>query len=257
VSVGNIGQLVIDLLMTNVTSSSRVKKVGRIFHSSLEPVVGSDIHLPKGVPPGLMTACEVFLVEDRKYVVVHFHSPVTMRGRQDFVKSFVGWIQDQKFSQVVCFGSIFAADRTDLQLIGVPIRYLATGGSSESITSKLRELELRRLEKRQFPAPAILDENYSLEDNKGVLHVPGGGITKPLFELCDKRGIPFVALLMFTSDGENSPEAISLFQMADKAFGFVDGSRSASETNKDAAKKLLIPVSWSSFRNDPELVALY
>ena len=53
VSVGNVGQLAVDLLITNLPNC---KKIGRVFHNGLEPVVGNEISETGEV--SLMTSCE-------------------------------------------------------------------------------------------------------------------------------------------------------------------------------------------------------
>lgn len=52
--MGNVGQLAMDLLLSNLPEKSPPVKIGRMFHPSLEPVVGLDIHTQNG----LMTSCE-------------------------------------------------------------------------------------------------------------------------------------------------------------------------------------------------------
>jgi hypothetical protein len=103
------------------------------------------------------------------------------------------------------------------------------------------------MEKRQFPAPAIYDssDEDSSADPNAIMHLPGSGITKNLYELCTEKDLPFVAMIMFASDGDNFAEAVKFFQMADNVFEFRKAR--VTEANKGELGRPHWPPSWYPF----------
>jgi len=247
VSVGNVGQLALDVLLSNV-GSPEPQKIGRIFHPGIEAVVGTDPCESNGDSSRMVTSCEVFSIPEKKYVIVHFHSPVTMKRRAEFVTFFCDWIKRQNFKQVVCFSSIFAADRNDQQLAGVPFRFIATSKCDAQLVTELEKLEWEKLERRQFPAPAVIDECARGGGDDGILYLPGGGITLRMFEECQDKDIPFLSLIMFASEGDNTPEALTMFEAANKLFSF---------TVADTLQNISIPLTWGHFHGRPHPVEMF
>jgi len=248
VSVGNIGQLAIDVLLSNA-GSPEPQKIGRIFHPGIEPVVGTDPCEGNGDASRMVTSCEIFSIPEKKYVIVHFHSPVTQKQRAEFVKFFCDWIKRQQFKQVICFSSTFAADRNDQQLTGVPFRFIATEKCDQSLVDELKRLEWEKLEKRQFPAPAVIDNNQCEDlDQQGVLYLPGGGITMKMFEECQENGIPFLSLIMFASEGDNTPEALTMYEAASKLFAFA---------KKGSTEDFKVPMTWGHFHGRSHPLEMY
>jgi len=230
VSVGNVGQFTADLLINNLDNC---KKVGRIFHDALEPVVGNDITLNGQV--SLMTSCEIYHDPDNKIVILQFHAPVLQKQTNEFVNFLVDWIQEKKFNEVICLSSTFASERNDAQLVGPPFRYLSS--SSSTSIDRLSQLEWKHLESRQFPAPPVISGSEK-SNNNGQIHIPGAGITRELLDTCESRGIPLVALIMFVSEGDNIPDAQLYFRKANQVFQWI---------SKERENTLNIPVSWTSF----------
>lgn len=119
-------------------------------------------------------------------------------------------------------------------------------------------MEWKELERREFPAPAVLDRSEIKAGTDGVLHVPGGGITKVLYEEIQAQRIPFLALIMFASEGDNTPEALTLFQMADKLFNFrpmtqdceANDNANLQDISPSGRDKLVVPISWTHFREE-------
>lgn len=56
-SVGNVGQLAVDVILSN-TGPPEAEKIGRIFHPGIEPVVGTDPVASSGDSTQLVTSCE-------------------------------------------------------------------------------------------------------------------------------------------------------------------------------------------------------
>ncbi|CAL8111668.1 unnamed protein product [Orchesella dallaii] len=252
VSVGNVGQLAVDVILANA-GPSVPQKIGRVFHPGLEAVVGTDPSSSNGDPSKLVTSCEIFILRDKKHVIIHFHAPVTMKLRTEFVDFLCDWIERQKFRQVVCFSSTFASDRNDQQLEGVPLRFIATDKSETTLAERLKKLDWEQLERRSFPAPAVIEGSEITND--GILHLPGSGITLRMFEKCQTRGIPFLALTMFASEGDNTPEALTMFEAANKLFTFT--AKDESQERSTTPTPICIPLTWSHFHGRSHPIEMY
>jgi proteasome assembly chaperone 2 len=227
VSVGNVGQLVTDLLITNLKSC---KKVGRLFHPAIEPVVGNDISENGQI--SLMTSCEVFQDDENKLLILQFHAPVFSKKTEAFVEFLSGWIQGKKFQQVICLSSTFASERIDSQLSGPPFRFLSSSSTPSVTKDLLTSQGLKPLEGRQFPAPAVLDPVGNI-NQPGEAYLPGSGITKELLEKSELEKIPLAVLLMFVSEGDNTHDAKYFFSILNQVFKW-----STSEEH------VRIPPSW-------------
>jgi len=224
VSVGNVGQLAVDLLLENMVPAP--VKIGRIFHPALEPVVGYDsVGTGTGTtPPGILTACEIFKQEENKVIILQFRSPVTRRNREDFVQFLTKWIKKSKFLEVLCLGSSLASLRNDTQLNEPSVRYLIGKGLAPSFRETLSKLQLRELEGSE--------EGNNLQ----ALEIPGSGITKEFTISCEINQIPCLTLIYFASDGDNTPEGMELFHIMNELYNFVSESKNSEQ--------LKIPRSW-------------
>lgn len=108
------------------------------------------------------------------------------------------------------------------------------------------------MEKRQFPAPAVLDRAQKTGDT-GILHLPGSGITLKMFEKCQDIGVPFLSLVMFASEGDNTPEALTMYESANKIFLF----NAKAESEEQDQSPISIPLTWNYFHGRSHPVELY
>jgi len=213
VSVGNVGQLVVDFLLENVKPPPQ--KIGRVFHPALEPVIGTDVTLEGA--SDLTTPCELYYQPEQKLVIMQFHSPVLAKEKSNFVNFLVEWIKKQDFNQVICLSSTFASERIDSQLTGSPFRYLITDTVPDQVKESLSRC-CNKLESRQFPAPAVHGSELQSLSVNDAAYIPGGGITKCLYETCRTHNIPFVSVIMFASDGCSMPDVLSFLLLTSKLF---------------------------------------
>jgi len=216
VSVGNVGQLAADL----VISTLQMKKVGHITDDSITPVIGNDpyagcfssrvgtLHLkPENghtpSAPSLMTSCELYESSAHRVVVMQLRSPLIRGRKASFRNKLVAFIKEKQFDQIVMLCSTHAHERLDQQLRGDQFRYIATDSfSARSVHSEaLSSLGWTQLERRDSREEVGKDVNP---------YLPGGGIAKQLFLACERENIAMVSLMVFCSEGDNVPEAFSL-----------------------------------------------
>lgn len=246
VSVGNVAQLMADLLISTLT----MHRVGYIQHPSIIPLVGGDPFAhPEATNCKIVTCCEVYESQEHKVVIIQQRSPFVQGKRGLFRKWLVQWIKENQFRRVVIATSSSAEERLDTQLKGPQFRFVASPQVEEQFGDMFRSFyQWEELEKRQsFPAPSMLEAN---KDHGGQLYIPGGGIAKGLFEdLCDD--VPVAICLMFCAEGDNVTEAVELANRLNRWLGLIlFHSRSIGAADEEAVVKYTqwkIPVSWKLF----------
>ncbi|XP_076864466.1 proteasome assembly chaperone 2 [Brachyhypopomus gauderio] len=196
VSVGNVGQLAADLLISTLS----MPRVGHIHSACLVPLVGSDPYSEE--PAQLSTSAEVYSRGDLKLAVLQIRTPVLQTKTKSFRKLVVSWIKSSAFSRTVLLSSSHAHQRDDQQLRGSALRHLLTPPLEEQVAQDLAQLGWTELERvSAFPG---------ISDSEQRLYVPGGGITKGLYMDCCTERVPMAVVLVFCSEGDNIPDAFAL-----------------------------------------------
>lgn len=201
VSVGNVGQLAADLLI----STMWLDKCGFIYHDSILPLVGNDPFAhPEADVCKVVTACEVYESKLDQLVVVQQRAPFVKGKMPSFRRWLISWIKENKFEKVVILSSMHAHERLDVQLQGSQFRYVATSDIEDKHKERFchEALQWKPLEQR----PCVTESGRT-EDS---LYLPGGGIARTLFDECSKESIPAVVLLVFCAEGDNAQDAVKL-----------------------------------------------
>ncbi|PSN40421.1 Proteasome assembly chaperone 2 [Blattella germanica] len=120
VSVGNVGQLTTDLLITAL----KPKKVGLIWHSSIIPLVGGDPYNFNN--PNLTTSAEVYFSEERKLIIIQIRSPITKKMSGDFISMLVDWIKKNSISKVFILAGVFEYTRHDNEISGSSLKIVTS-----------------------------------------------------------------------------------------------------------------------------------
>ncbi|GFR65983.1 proteasome assembly chaperone 2 [Elysia marginata] len=115
VSVGNVGQLAADL----VISTLWMERVGFILHPSLLPCVGNNPFAHEDATSCKMsTCCEVYESTSSQVVVIQQRAPFVKGRRKEYAEWLSAWIKKHNFYQVAILTSTFAQERLDHQLVG-------------------------------------------------------------------------------------------------------------------------------------------
>ncbi|CAL1284389.1 unnamed protein product [Larinioides sclopetarius] len=216
ISVGNVGQLAIDLLLNNLN----VKNVAHIHHPSFLPLVGPDPFDPNCTK--LTTSCQLYICEEKKIALIQHRSPLILRKVPEYRTFLISFIKEHKFKRTVLLCSSFSQFFTIEDLQGVSAHYLSSSAfSDDGIFSQLSW--------KKFALPAKVDPSETSA-------IPGGGIAKSLLEDCEKESIPLVVLILVCSEGNNYPEA---FQMVERLNNWL-----SLKQNGDP-EKWKMPISWT------------
>lgn len=231
ISVGNVGQLTTDLLI----STLRLSKIGNIYSDCILPLVGCNPFSTSGSADvtEVTTAVEVFESKEHKLVVIQQRSPFVKGRRSKYIDSLMQWIQSCRFKQVFILTSVFAHERRDTQLFGPQTRYLLTPTAEREIGEMLSNIcKWIQLEKRPSELLYLPDESD--------LFIPGSGIAKALFEKCCESGLAAAIVLIFCSEGDNIVESLLLASFINSYFGWL----SAVKTGDTERVPWKIPPSW-------------
>ncbi|KAM6282768.1 proteasome assembly chaperone 2 [Porphyrio hochstetteri] len=230
VSVGNVGQLAIDL----VISTLKMTKVGYFYTDCLVPMVGNNPYATtKENSKELSINAEVYSLPSKKLVVLQIRSPFIKNKYRPFCQALLSWVKSSKCARLILLSSSHAYQRDDEQLLGTPLRYLLTPDLEKAVGGLMQELNWKEMEKvAAYPG---------INDTEKVLHIPGGGITKLLFTESCSDGVQMAVLLKFCSEGDNIPDAFALVNYLNEWLNLI---KSKSYDCTDTSAQWKIPTSW-------------
>ncbi|XP_066435618.1 proteasome assembly chaperone 2 [Eleutherodactylus coqui] len=227
VSVGNVGQLAVDLII----SSLNIPKVGYFYTDCLVPMVGNNPYATSEEhAKELCINAEVYASSDKKLAVLQIRSPLIKNKSRAFCQALTCWIKKCAFTRVVLLSSSHAYQRDDSQLFGTPFRYLVTPALQTLVADTLKALEWKEMEKMSS-YPGINDEEKKIS-------IPGGGFTKRLFEDCCSEDIHMAVVLKFCSEGDNIPDAFALLNHVNRWLHLLDSPDSVGPADWK------VPSSW-------------
>uniref|UniRef100_A0A8D0HAL9 Proteasome assembly chaperone 2 n=1 Tax=Sphenodon punctatus TaxID=8508 RepID=A0A8D0HAL9_SPHPU len=230
VSVGNFGQLTVDL----VISSLDIPKVGYFYTDCLVPMVGNNPYATaEENSTELSINAEVYLLPSKKLVVLQIRSPFIKNKYKSFCQMLLSWVKSSKCVKVILLSSSHAYQRDDQQLDGTSLRYLLSPEIQKTVGDQMQKLNWKEMEKVSA-CPGVN------EDEK-VLHIPGGGITKLLFTESCAKGIQMAVLLKFCSEGDNIPDAVALANYLNE---WLQITERQSSNPTAPTSKWKIPSSW-------------
>uniref|UniRef100_A0A8D2F4Q8 Proteasome assembly chaperone 2 n=1 Tax=Theropithecus gelada TaxID=9565 RepID=A0A8D2F4Q8_THEGE len=191
VSVGNVGQLAMDLIISTLSMS----KIGYFYTDCLVPMVGNN---PYATAEGNSTELSINLV------ALQLRSIFIKYKSKPFCEKLLSWVKSSGCARVIVLWSSHSYQRNDLQLRSTPFRYLLTPSMQRSVQNKIKSLNWQEMEKsRCIP---------EIDDSEFCIHIPGGGITKTLYDESCSKEIQMAVLLKFVSEGDNIPDALGLVE---------------------------------------------
>ncbi|XP_053570869.1 proteasome assembly chaperone 2 [Bombina bombina] len=226
ISVGNVGQLAIDLIVSTLD----MPKIGYFYTDCLVPMVGNNPYATnKENGKELSTNAEVYALPSRKLAVLQIRSPIIRKKSRTFCQQLISWIKQFAFARVILLSSCHAYYRDDQQLFGTPLRHLVTPALQKYVDIVLKELEWKELEKVSS-YPGVNSEEQKIS-------IPGGGFTKQLYSECCSEEIQMAVVLKFCSEGDNIPDAFALLNHLNQWLQLVVPS-------DENSKKWKVPSSW-------------
>ncbi|KAB0368308.1 hypothetical protein FD755_020074 [Muntiacus reevesi] len=146
----------------------------------------------------------VYALPSKKLVALQLRSIFIKYKSKSFCEKLLSWVKCSGCAKVVVLSSSHSYHRNDLQLRSTPFRYLLTPSMQKSVQNKIQSLNWEEMEK----TPCIPE----IDDSEFCVRVPGGGITKMLYDEGCSKEIPIAILLKFVSEGDNIPDALGLVE---------------------------------------------
>jgi proteasome assembly chaperone 2 len=196
VSLGNVGQLAVDLIIETHPECTRV---GRLAHAAVLPCAGMNGFAPRISGPTF--ALELFAVPSSNLLILQQRSSVAPGLQQAFAEDLAAWARGLGIGRVWVLGSLDARFRHGAQLQSeTPLRSWMPESSSKEGEEELQ----RACQAADAPAlePEYEAEGKPLSDR---LTPPW-----PLLRACGSKGLLCAALLVFVIEGDNVMDAVTL-----------------------------------------------
>jgi len=237
VSVGNVGQLSVDLLI----NSLKPTKLAKVDHPVFVPVNGSDPYDEN--EKDLMTAAELYVSHEKQLVIFQIRSLLIKEYCTDFLNQLTQWMQSCLFAKTVLLSSCHNYERIDSQLVGSPYRYTVTANVRPEVAETFKNLNWTTLEPRR-PVCSPHDTE--------ILFYPGGGFTSQLFNLCERMNIALITLLIFCAEGDNMGGVLLVANELNRWLKVISTTAADNET-----PRWKFPISWKLFFGNPPPMTMY
>lgn len=234
VTVGNVGQLAVDLLLTSV----QCRHIGRLRAPSLLPLAGSP-PAPPAHKARIITPMEVYAITDpapaqaaaRTVYLVQQRTPPARGRAGEHARSVADWARAAGCREIVLLGSANAAGRREAQLReaadgarlarGLRIAATTPALAPEMLGERARGAMAWRVMEGVGSDPRgwTPDCDEAVEEDRvsgtGAVAafsplVRRGGFVRTLLETCEKLDVALTVLMLFVHEGDNTQDACVL-----------------------------------------------
>lgn len=231
VSLGNVGQMAIDLIMNTANhetwaklestekvetaAGDAVEKIGVLRSANVLPMAGTDpLDVAKDAKSGkLCSNLEVYRLESAKITFLQIRAPIVEGAALNFAHEIVRFSKDCGFSGLLVLAGSDSSANFEQEVMLHQFRFVATGAVAEEDTEVLQRIGMPQLQMQP-----------------GMVRLPvyKAGLLSPLFQACQDAEVPMRGLIIFCKEGFNVPEACmmggalqavtNLFQIPPKAW---------------------------------------
>ncbi|XXQ33090.1 Proteasome assembly chaperone 2 [Plasmodiophora brassicae] len=247
VSVGNVGQLCVDVLIA--TEALGFEKVGVLSDPAVVPLVGYRQTRERSVD--LTFALELFVSHGERVAVVQQRSPVIEDLHDEFGQRVAEWLACAGARRVILVGSTPAyrrADR-DLQSGGGQVVCAASPPASSS------DLAISKLQWARV-SPDLFEHLQPDDGDMDAWALPavGTGCARQLFAACQARDLEVAALLAVVDEGDN---AIDGLQHAGRVMRLVGRLQGDDDDEERRRIDWQTPAEWALVFGGPHNPDLY
>ncbi|XP_076235267.1 proteasome assembly chaperone 2 [Calliopsis andreniformis] len=229
VAVGNVGQLCVDLLISNLNLS----KVGSMWNSMFIPICGLDPYNENST--SLCTNADFYLGATFKLIVLQLRSPY-IGNSTDFFNKLTQFVQQRKIKKIIILTSSYdyeCADKSDTSL-----RYLTSDDLLLNDEKLLEELHWKKHTRK------------SLIESTENHYIPGGGFANNLYDYLLSMKIPTTVLFCYCSEGDNISDALRIIISLNKWLNLL-------ETSAKGNINIKFPLSWEYLFGNPPASEIY
>lgn len=218
VSVGNVGQLAVDLLITSLN----MKKVGTIWHPAILPSVGSDPFFAQ--KDTVCTACEMYANETQKIAAIQLRSGLEFEKAVSFFQELTICLKNTlNIKNVIILTTTFAHEMHNIS--PNTFRYI----SNQEHTEWTQNLNIPKIE----------------PSSNGKYIVHGAGFAIKLYEyLIAETEFKCSVIVKYTSEGDNRPDAVAMLELLQKILNI-------------KVENIVCPSSWQNVFGNPPPVEIF
>eukprot|EP00732_Lithocolla_globosa_P004248 Lithocolla_globosa_v1_NODE_3811_length_1574_cov_5.762344.p1 type:complete len:264 gc:universal NODE_3811_length_1574_cov_5.762344:1415-624(-) len=188
ISIGSVGQLTMDLLINSLS----LKHIGWLDDANVLPVVGNDAYgSPTRTQKGTL-ALNLEVFQGEKFTLLQQRAPFCQGGAKKYAENLLKWIQESQFLYVVIVSGSDVRLAMENQLADRLV-FSCSATLPDAIQKKAESL-LKTVDKKE----------------NGELMVRGTGIAKMMCGRCQQLDVPFLALFLFTTDGDNLMDGVTM-----------------------------------------------
>lgn len=215
VSIGNVPQLTVDLLV-NTLEISRLAVLDTATLNAISGPIGYD-HIKDSQQNSTAVPLELYQTADQAWTILQQRSPPLHGHRRAFAKELTEFIKQAEFGRVVVLASSDAALRGDAMLSrgGSTQVYSLTVGGGGSEQQRLLD-KLQRLSLTDLGCTAESDSSSLDKVLKQQLH--SSGAARMLLKMCHDQNVPAVALVSMVNEGDNVPDSVVLANVTNAVF---------------------------------------
>ncbi|XP_052180539.1 uncharacterized protein LOC127793825 isoform X2 [Diospyros lotus] len=258
-SIGNVGQLAVDLLI----SSTRAERIGYLDDPNVLSCVGNDAYWP--TPQGqLVLPLEAYASSSNSVTLVQQRSPVVKGAMVEFAKNMANFAAASGKKHIIVLSSLdFGRWQTIDMSSGLQIYYLSSA-KVDGRDDDCERLGWKRLLEYN-PAQRLWnylstlaegnvepDDNVLFEDELGDEDYYPSLPFASLFSCFKAKGLKVTCLFCYCSEGDNIPEA---FHLAEAACRLLDLSPNNFSGNQGG--KWVVPYSWQTVYGPPPDTSLF
>ncbi|XP_024531095.1 proteasome assembly chaperone 2 isoform X1 [Selaginella moellendorffii] len=263
-SIGNAGQLAVDLLI----STYGMPRVGFLDDPHVLPCVGNDPFGPE--PRGeLAVAMELYVDSASDITVLQQRSPLVKGSTLKFAENLADWAKSEGFENVVVLSGLDSGKRHLLHNAGPQVYYQtsASEDGKDELCERLGWLDVKQSGQHTEPFEFsvlrdAMDGRVGEHDQDYLSRLP----VTALFTSFKKRGLKVLSVLCYCAEGDNIPDATFLASACDKFFHSCNGMSYRSWINHanylhiyagKECKNWRIPLSWSTVYGAPPDLSIY
>lgn len=218
VSVGNVPQLTIDLLVTSLN----LKKVATLWHPGIISSVGADAYDSNSSE--ICTACELYIDEKRKLALLQLRSALHLRLATKFFADLKEELLRLNLGQIVILTSSFDYElHTELE---EKFYFIST----PNINDLMEEIGVK-----------------PQKEYNGKYQIHGSGFAVKLYETL-KDDFKCTILIKYVSEGDNRPDAIAMISVL---------SRFMQSLDAFDLQKIRFPCSWNNIFGGPPPLGMF
>ena len=223
ISIGNIGQLAMDLVLENDTTGTR--RIGHLYHPDVLPMAG-----PSTDPQhALNLSMEVYMSLDGQFTYIQQRAPCASGRASAVYRDLMLWVRNIHVHSLIVLCGADATARIDEEITDMQdVRYVTLWPETFSgIVSTIKPLA-----KRDVPDYQRLKLSGGAEK---VWDIQGGGYLarRAVRSWLDDETVNVCVVLAYGVEGDNIPESMYLAAAFLRAYGRMGTGR------------MKIPASWS------------